>query len=285
MNTIIIVDFSQTMISNLMVALGNHTNTDVDTNLLRHMILNCLRSYNKKFSNNFGEMIIACDDMNYWRKDVFPYYKANRRKNRDESELNWKAIFESLNMIRDEIKNHFHYRVIHVSRAEADDIIGTLVKNFYANESILLLSGDKDFGQLHGYPGVQQYDPTRDKWIKIENPRMFLKEHIIRGDGGDGIPNFLSQDDSFVAKVRQKSIMQKKLDEWLYMEPEEFCDEASLRRFQRNKILIDLNHIPDEISSVILEEFENQSGKDKSKLFDYFMKNSLKHHMKNIGEF
>ena len=55
----IIVDLSQVMISNLMVQLGNHTNTEIEEELLRHMILDSISSYNQNFKNEYGEMIIA----------------------------------------------------------------------------------------------------------------------------------------------------------------------------------------------------------------------------------
>ena len=129
-----LLDISQVMISNLMQNIGNHTNIEIDTGLLRHMVLNSIRAYNLKFRNEYGELIIACDGGRSWRKDVFPYYKANRKKSRDESELNWSEIFEALNAIRDELRDNFPYRVIHVNNAEADDVIGALC-NEYGNTS------------------------------------------------------------------------------------------------------------------------------------------------------
>ncbi len=160
----IIVDLSQVMISNLMVQLGNHTNTELEEDLLRHMILNSIRSYNQKFKNEYGEMIIACDAGNNWRRQIFPYYKANRRKNREKSELNWTQIFDTLSKVREELKEFFPYRVIQIDGAEADDIIGTLVDQFgNTSEKILIMSGDKDFVQLQRYINVKQYDPVQKK--------------------------------------------------------------------------------------------------------------------------
>ena len=82
----IIVDFNQVMLSNLLMQIGNHTNSKIEENMVRHMVLNSLRSYRNKFGSEFGEMIIACDNTNYWRKKIFPYYKANRKKNIEKSE-------------------------------------------------------------------------------------------------------------------------------------------------------------------------------------------------------
>lgn len=282
----LIVDLSQVMISNLMVQLGNHTNTEVEEDLLRHMILNSIRSYNQKFKNEYGEMIIACDAGNNWRREIFPYYKANRRKNREKSELNWNQIFETLNKVREELKEYFPYRVIQIDGAEADDIIGTLVNKFgNTSEKILIMSGDKDFVQLQRYMNVKQYDPVQKKWRTTNDPDRFVREHIMRGDAGDGIPNFLSADNTFVIGARQKPISQKKLDTWINLHPHEFCDEAMLRGYLRNQQLVDLNFIPQNLREQIVSEYEAQAGKNRSKLFNYFIEKRLKNLLESINEF
>jgi len=282
----IIMDLSQVMISNLMIQLGNHTNADIEEDLLRHMVLNSVRAYNVKFKNEFGEMIIACDAGNNWRRQVFPYYKANRRKNREKSEINWTAVFETLNKVRDELKDYFPYRVIRVDGAEADDIIGTLAQTYgNTNEKILILSGDKDFVQLQAFMNVQQFDPVQKKWRKTNDVDKFIKEHIIRGDTGDGVPNFLSADDTFVVGARQKPISQKKLDQWLNSDPKEFCDEKMLRGYLRNQQLVDLNFIPPDIKKEVLVQYEQQAGKGRDKLFNYFIERRLKLLLESINEF
>jgi len=282
----IIMDLSQVMISNLMIQLGNHTNADIEEDLLRHMVLNSVRAYNVKFKNEFGEMIIACDAGNNWRRQIFPYYKANRRKNREKSEINWTSVFESLNKVRDELKDYFPYRVIRVDGAEADDIIGTLAQTYgNTNEKILILSGDKDFVQLQAYMNVQQFDPVQKKWRKTNDVDKFMKEHIMRGDTGDGVPNFLSADDTFVVGARQKPISQKKLDQWLDADPKEFCDENMLRGYLRNQQLVDLNFIPPDIKKEVLVQYEQQAGKGRDKLFNYFIERRLKLLLESVNEF
>lgn len=282
----IIMDLSQVMISNLMVQLGNHTNAEIEEDLLRHMILNSIRAYNVKFKADFGEMIIAADAGHNWRRQVFPYYKANRRKNREKSEINWTVVFETLNKVREELKEHFPYRVIHVDGAEADDIIGTIVQEYGdTNEKILILSGDKDFVQLQRYMNVQQFDPVQKKWRKTNDPDRFIKEHIMRGDTGDGVPNFLSADDTFVVGSRQKPISQKKLDLWLDQNPQDFCDEKMLRGYLRNQQLVDLNFIPANIKQEVLVQFEEQRGKGRDKLFNYFIEHRLKLLLESVNEF
>lgn len=280
----IIVDLNQVMISNYMAQIGNHTNIAVDENLFRHMVLNSIRNINKKHSAEFGELVIACDSARSWRKEVFPYYKANRKKARENSELDWSAVFESLNKVRDELKEFFPYRVIQVDHAEADDIIGTLVHHFHG-APILIVSGDKDFVQLQTYMNVKQFDPVRKRFITHNNPSQFVKEHIMKGDMGDGVPNFLSKDDTFVTGGRQKPIRSKNLNEWLLQDPESFCDDTMLRNWKRNEMLVDLTHTPQTIRIQTINQYEEQSGKDRSKLFNYFVDRKLKNLMESIGDF
>lgn len=282
----ILVDLNQTMISNFMAQIGAHTNIKVDGDLLRHMILNSIRSYNVKFRAEYGELIIACDDKRYWRREIFPYYKANRKRDREKSEIDWNAVFDALNRVRDELKEFFPYRVIQVDTAEADDVIGTLCQHFgNTSEKILIISGDKDFKQLQTYMNVKQYDPVRKKFLTENNPDRYLKEHIMKGDRGDGVPNFLSKDDVFVLNGRQKPLRQTKLDAWLDQEPEVFCDDQMLRGWKRNQQLVDLNYIPDVIKEAIMKKYTSEAGKGRDKLFNYFILYKLRNLMESINEF
>lgn len=257
----------------------------LDESMLRHMVLNSIRSNVVKFRSEYGEMVIACDNFNYWRRQLFPYYKANRRKAIEKSELDWKTIFESLNRIRSEIKEFFPYRIIEVETAEADDIIATLSARFSNHEKILILSGDKDFVQLQRYKNVSQFDPVRKKKISHADPLAYLKEHILRGDAGDGVPNFLSSDNCLVVGERQKPITKIKLEKWLNLQPEKFCDENMLRNFKRNEQLIDLEKIPVDIKEKIVTMYDNYELNPRNNLYKYFMKNNLKYLLENVGDF
>lgn len=289
----IIVDLNQVMISNFMAQIGSHTNIKVEEALIRHMVLNSIRSYKQKFGDKYGELVIACDDRKYWRRDIFPYYKASRKKAREESDIDWTAIFESLNKIKAEIKEFLPYRVVQAEGAEADDVIGTLVHKYgkivrsASDENILVLSGDKDFIQLQIYSNVEQYDPVRKKFIKHTDPEIYLKEHIIRGDKGDGIPNFLSSDNCIIVGERQKSVSAKKLADWIKQEPNQFCDQTMLRNYKRNQQLIDLSLTPDWVRDNVMREFQSQEGKPNNRqhLFNYFIKFKLKGLMESINDF
>ena len=285
----IIVDLNQVMISNLMAQIGNHTNIDIEPDLVRHMVLNSIRSIKVKFGSEYGDIVIACDDKRYWRRDIFPYYKAHRKKAREKSELNWNVIFETLNSIRDDLKEYFPYKVIQVEGAEADDVIGTLCHNngsqLLNGERLLILSGDKDFVQLQKYANVEQYDPVRKKWIRSNDPARYVQEHVMKGDRGDGVPNFLSPDNVFVVGGRQKPLSTKKLEQWIDQDPKEIFNEEQLRGYMRNKQLVDLDCIPDHIRENVKKQFDEQDGKGKEKLFNYFINNKLKHLLESINEF
>lgn len=279
----IIVDMNQVMISNLMVQIGNHTNAKIEENMLRHMIFNSLRSYVFKFKNQYKDVVIACDGPNCWRKNVFPYYKANRKKKNESSELDWKHVYQVMNSVVSEIRDNFPYKVLKVESAEADDIIATLVKH-NASEKILILSGDKDFIQLHQNNNVVQYDPTRKKWISHTSPEMFLKEHTLRGDMGDGIPNVMSPDNCFVLGERQKTLSKKKMDVLLTQNTNQY-DTTLQRNYMRNKTLIDLSHIPESVEKLILEEYNKDQVKDKSKLLNFFISKKLNNLIEHISDF
>jgi hypothetical protein len=258
----------------------------LDENLIRHMVLNSLRSYSKQFKSKYGDLVICCDSKTYWRREYFPFYKANRKKDREKSNLDWNLIFQTLNIIRDELKINFPYRVLDIEGAEADDVIGVLSARLSSNEDILILSSDKDFAQLQKYSSVSQYSPILKRFIKNENPLSYLKEHIIRGDRGDGVPNFLSSDNVFVIGERQKVINKKRLTEWINSDPIEFCvNDTMLRGYKRNQTLVDLDYTPESIKSKIVDAYDNTKPNSRQKLLTYFIENRLKNLIPIIDEF
>jgi 5'-3' exonuclease len=267
-----------------------HINSDpkvkIQEDLIRHIVLNSLRSYNKQFKSKYGSMVICCDSKKYWRREVFPFYKSNRRKAREKSEFDWGLIFETLNKIRDELKKNFPYRVLEVEGAEADDIIAVLAGRFSSSEDVLILSSDKDFVQLQKYDNVQQYSPILKRFIRTDDPYLFVKEHILKGDAGDGIPNFLSADNTFAIGERQKRINKTKLLEWLKTDPNQFCVTDTMKRgYNRNKMLVDLDCVPDELKSKIVESYDTTKPNTKMNMLNYLIQNKLKNLVEVADEF
>ena len=286
----IIVDLNQIMISNLMVQINGRNAVELSEDLVRHMVLNSLRGHYKKFRKEYGDMIIACDSGNVWRREVFPNYKASRKTTREKSGHDWTVIFEILNNIRSELKEHMPYKVVEVDTAEADDIIGVLVKKHH-DQKILILSGDKDFIQLHrnqltpSNNHVKQYNPVLNKFVgKGETPSIYIKEHILKGDRSDGIPNVLSDDNVFVEGRRQRPLTKKKIASWVDEMVMTFTEEEQ-KNYDRNRELIDLSLIPPELEAKIHNEFDEVKVAHRSKILNYFITRKLKTLIEVIDEF
>ena len=286
----IIVDLNQIMISNLMVQLNGRNSEPLSEDLVRHMVLNSLRAHNKKFRKEYGEMVIACDSKNVWRREYFPNYKAGRKANREKSEHDWDAIFTILHSIKDEIKTFLPYKVIEVETCEADDIIATLINRLKRivgpahAKKILILSGDKDFIQLHT-EYVKQYNPVLNKFVgKGENPSIYIKEHILKGDRSDGIPNILSDDNVFIEGRRQRPLSKKKINSWVEEVFMTFTEEEQ-KNYDRNQKLIDLSCIPQEIEDKINNEFNDVKVASRDKILGYFINKKLKTLIEVIDEF
>lgn len=272
-----IIDFQQVMVSNIMAHLGKNR-SNIDENLVRHMILNSVRYINTKFKDTYGSLVIAYDSKYSWRKKIFPYYKQHRKKERDASHVDWVHLFDFFDRIKEELKEVLPYKIVEVEGCEADDVIGTLVRYARNQEPVLIVSGDKDFIQLHDQ-NVKQYDPIHKKFVRNDlPPAEFLCEHIIRGDKGDGIPNVLSDDDTFVLNKRQTPITKKKIREIMF-------SSVKGRNWSRNEMLIDLTKIPEELTIEVMEKYAHFPERDKRKLYSYLVKNKCSNLVMNLGDF
>ena len=278
----ILIDMNQIAVANLMMNLKMNKNKTIDENMVRHMILNSIRMYRTEHRNEYGEVVLTWDSKHSWRRDYFPEYKASRRKGREESNLDWDDIFATLNKIRNEIKENFPYKYLEVFGAEADDIIGFLCQE-NRDEKIMIISGDKDFIQLQKYANVTQWSPITKKQVNGFDPTIYLKEHILKGDTSDGVPNVLSPDNTFSDGLRQRPLSRKKIQSWL--NSVEDCNDEVKRNYQRNLTLIDLSKTPEELKNQIRLEYNNAPHGDRSKLLNYFMIYKLKELTENIGEF
>ena len=286
----IIIDMNQISLASLMMHLNMTKAKLPDESMVRHMILNSVRMYRTMFNAEYGEVILTYDSKHYWRRDFFPQYKSNRKKSRDADSKDWNAIFETLNKIKAEIKENLPYKFLEVYGAEADDIIATLCKftqtekDRSKNENIIIVSGDKDFIQLQKYVNVKQYSPILKKYVDGHVPETYIKEHILKGDRSDGIPNVLSPDHTFTDALRQRPLTSKRIESILAQEIEELDDEVK-RNYQRNDKLINLDNIPEKLEEKILDDFNVATCGDRSKLLNYFIEKRLKNLTEQIGEF
>lgn len=282
----ILLDYSQIALSNIIVQKMN------DENMIRHMILNSIRMYNKKYRGEYGQMVICADGKNTWRRKYFPEYKAMRRKGRNDSDstMDWNEVFRILNLVRDELRENFPYKVIQLEGCEADDIIGALsirTQEFGQGEPVMIVSSDKDFIQLQKYKNVKQFSPIQKKVVADKNPRTYLFNHIMRGDSGDGIPNVLSKDDTFISESKQTPLRQTRIDDWLEKSDDlkGVMPEDLYRNYQRNKTLIDLNEIPQEIQESIINTYDDQKLPMKMKVLNYLIKKRCNNLIECVQEF
>jgi len=297
----IILDYSQIALSNILPFQNDikRQSPEEIKNLIRHTTLSTIKSYKKKYGKEYGEMIIACDGRNYWRKTVFPHYKASRKASREKSDLDWGLIFETLAELRTDLIENFPYKVIINEGAEADDIIAVLTEFtqthlltegglFPEPQKVLIVSSDKDFIQLQKNQNVRQWSPMQKKFVQgsYKEVQEYTIEHIVKGDSGDGIPNILSKDDVFVSGDRQKPFSSKRLPEFYEKGIEACKNDEERRNYQRNQTLVNFDHIPEELSKIIIYNYENTKPKgDKNSVMNYLIKNKCRLLLDELEDF
>lgn len=262
----ILADFSNMSIASAMI----QDLDDIDVREFHHNMINNFINMKNTYGPKYGQIYICQDNKNYWRKDVFEHYKANRKVGRDASTFNWSRFYEARDNLVNDIKSHFPYKVLEVERAEADDIIGTLA--ITSTEPTLIYANDGDFKQCHRNPLVKMYRPQMKKFVDHMNLieiewDLFFK--ICKGDGGDGIPSIANPPSCLVEKVRQKAIRETSVTEWFKSGvPEEFKE-----RFEQNKTLIDLRETPQNIVEQIFEAAKVEPTGTTQTMYNYLQQN------------
>jgi hypothetical protein len=296
----ILVDYSQVALAAILTFQRELKGTESEVkNLIRHVTLSTIKSYKKKYGKEYGELVICCDGRKYWRKEFFEQYKGMRKSNRDKSDLDWKLIFDTLSEMREDIAKHFPWRVIHVDRAEADDIIAVMSKWLQENQlvqeglveetqKVLILSSDKDFKQLQLYPTVKQWSPMQKKYITAtkQEIRDFMIEHIVKGDTGDGVPNILSKDDVFMIGERQKPMSAKRLAEFIDKGFDACKNDDERRNWHRNATLVDFQFIPEDVQKSIVDTYlSNKPSGDKMTVMNYLMEHRCRLLLEELEDF
>lgn len=297
----IILDYSQIALSNILPFQNDikRQSPEEIKNLIRHTTLSTIKSYKKKYGREYGEVVIACDGRNYWRKSIFPHYKAHRKANRDKSDLDWGFIFDTLGELRTDLINEFPYKVLLIDTAEADDIIAVLTEHtqehllvenglFPESQKVLIVSSDKDFIQLQKNKNVRQWSPMQRKFVEgsQKDIQEYTITHIVKGDSGDGIPNILSKDDVFVSGDRQKPFSAKRLPEFYEKGIEACKNDEEKRNYQRNQQLVNFDYIPEDLAKTIISSYENtKPNGDKNSVMNYLIKNQCRLLLDEIEEF
>ena len=280
----IILDTSPVFHSAVAVTARNQLECSIELPFLRHLVLNQIRGYRKKFVKDYGELVMALDSRTgYWRKAVFPYYKALRKEAREQSVIDWNMVFGHFDTLIQEMRDYFPYKMVYVDKAEADDIISVLSKT---EGNHVIVSNDKDFRQLHN-ERVCQYFP-RDQHMERERyPDVYLFEQVCHGDKVDGIPNIRSDGDCFVSKKRQKPCSDKFVQTLLrnQNQMQEILTPEEMNRFRENQRIIDLSFVPEEIRSEIIETYDSAPTRGRAKLFEFFASRGLRELCDRIRDF
>jgi len=238
-----------------MFFLRGEKNNDIFSNpILKKSLANdiffFLKSIHFNYGSRYGDVVLCFDGKNVWRKEIFEHYKVKRKKAKSSNAEMWKFVHEFLVYFYEKYKTG-PLKLYNFDRFEADDVISVLIHE-NPDENHLIVSKDKDFHQLHVFDNVLQYDYSKKHTIQEKTDN--LKEHIIRGDVSDGIPNILSDSDTFVNdKKRQTPLSKKRFEALISKDPSEY-DEKTRKNYERNRILISLRDIPDEIYNEIKEK-------------------------------
>lgn len=283
----ILLDMNQLITSNIFALTSKRGPIDfdpTDQTMIRKMILGILKQNNTKFKKEYGKIVCCFDGKGSWRREFFPAYKAQRAEARKKTLLDWNSIYNNINVVMEELIQYMPYPVICVPKAEADDVIGVLVHNVFGSQSPLvtnksiIVSADQDFVQLQIYSNIAQFDPTRKRFIKCSDPEKDLIEHILEGDRIDGIPNVLSDDNCFIVGKRQTPLRDK-------IKQQLIAGDMNDIKIQRNRTLIDLLYVPEDIAKSIIISYEDQKIADRSQIFTYFMSYRLRDLIPSIQEF
>lgn len=232
MKSITIVDFSHLNVRNLFIALQQAQPKKKDGLYIteqfiqyhKHLIFNSLQYIKNKFKN---EIILAIDGTNNWRKEVYPLYKANRSKAKEDNDVNFEEFFEETSKILTAIKDNFPFKVIKVDRAEADDIAGVIALEYGNEIDITLVTSDHDWLQVLSHTMTRMWDPIKktnsllsdfeNTIINTDYGRMsrFTIIHSLIGDKGDGVPTitgFTKFSDNFLSYLRENGIKTQRVD-------------------------------------------------------------------------
>jgi 5'-3' exonuclease len=292
----ILVDYSGSIFAAISVELNRNMGLKTDIDFLRHIILKQLKSYHRKFHEDYGEMVVCLDcRTGNWRKELFPAYKFARKKKRIDSGVDWDKIFKDVNTITEEFRKELPYKFVMVDNLEADDVIALLAKNApeIAQKDVfgdmlhpvLIISNDKDYKQLHKYPYVKQYYPKKQAIGREQDPEFALQDLIIHGDKSDGIPNIRSDKNIFMEDGRRQTSISTDFMRRFLKEGVECLSIFEKERYEFNKMLISFDEIPSKYEQEVIEEYKKEKTFNRFNLMQYFARHRLKEMIDHIGDF
>jgi hypothetical protein len=266
-----------------------------------------LYSANKLFKQYKPDRVVfAFEGGNNWRKEYTKNaisgvgYKANRVQDKSMEHL-----FELIKDFKDVMANYTSNVVLAVPGLEGDDVIGGYVQTYASpNDTIYVVSADRDFIQLLKYPNTYLVDPNTGKFRNQPGDKdycedidyfMFLK--CVRGDGGDNVPSaFPRVRESKIRAAYEDSYHRENFMNTTWEKP--CIDEngnpykQTMRvgdLFVENQMLMDLSKQPTEIREYMLEQVkatvENPGKYNNFRMLQFLGKHKLNQILNKLNDF
>lgn len=264
--SVLVIDFANLVFRTIHISQKNNP-TDTNFDIWKKDVTNVLMSYIYKF--NSDRVVIALDSRDTWRKSIFPEYKGKRKDARDKSIIDFDKFFSIYPDFEKELMETFKSLIfIKVPTVEADDTIALLAKHYSKrNVEVICVSNDGDLSQLLKYKNFTQWNPITRKNIEIFDPVKYLNAKILKGDDSDNIPNVMKGMGKVTAE-KQAGRLAEFLEE---------SEKIVRDNFKRNKMLIDMDLIPQHIQDSIMDCYSKYivEKTDGSMLYEFFVKNKM----------
>jgi len=226
MKPLIIVDYSHTSMRMVFTAIAQMKPKKKDGKFItsdyiqyyKYLLFNSLQAVKNKIK---GEVILAIDSKNNWRKDFYSEYKLNRVKSKDDSDINFDEFFVENDKVIETIKSTFPFKVLKVEKAEADDIAGTIALKYGNNRPITMVTSDHDWSQVLSWSETKMWDPMKKVFVSLTdyekeiietdfgNMSRFTIIHSLIGDKGDNVPGITNNTkftDDFILHLKKNGI-------------------------------------------------------------------------------
>lgn len=235
--------------------------------IIHKTLMNISFAYNKYKAKG---LLIACDNRNVWRREIYPEYKAQREVNRDEHYKDTRECIEEIQRFFEECTT---VPVIQAPNSEADDVIAITtraVTESHPNTQMVIMSDDRDFMQLIDN-NVRLYSPRNRGERENEDKEYDLFVKCIRGDNSDNITSAYP----FVRETRLKKAWEDKTEMINLMETVTKHGIHVGETFKRNQSLINFDFIPQHIEDSIREELDKKVYNHNEQKFDVIKTNQF----------
>jgi len=249
-----------------------------DFQLWKYMMINSIYGALYKI-DNVREVILAIDDSQPWRKVYFPRYKESRKKRREDTDIDWQILYNILEKYALEMKEKLPFKVLKVSRAEADDVIAILSMEVIDRDKVII-SNDEDFQQLCSGK-TKLYNPSKKEYIECEDTEGFIVKKSLLGQPKDDIFNIKTPSDWGLTPdtegKRKPGYGVAALEKTMKFGWQEWLKENKLEEnFKRNRILIDFRMIPKPIRGNIAKAYKDYNLASPENIYKFFKENGFR---------